>query len=49
MILEGVITKDKLHKANDREIERLKERFDSEDFQDAITKFFKQKMLKNKL
>lgn len=49
MILEGIITRDELHKANDREIERLKERFNSEDFHEAIPKMFEQRMLKNKL
>lgn len=49
MILDGVITKDKLHKANDREIERLLERFNSDDFQSSIANYFKQSMLKNKL
>lgn len=49
MMLNGVITKDELHKANDREIERLIERFNSDDFQNSIANFFKQRMLKNKL
>jgi len=48
-MLSGVITKDKLHKANNEEYERLIERFDSDDFHDAVHNFFKQKMLKNKL
>lgn len=49
MILNGVITKDELYKANDREIETLKERFNSSDFQDTILTIIQQKMLKNKL
>lgn len=49
MMLNGVITKDELHKANDREIERLIERFNSDDFQNSIANIFKQRMLKNKL
>lgn len=49
MILNGVITKDKLYKANDREIETLKERFNSSDFQNTIHRIIEQKMIKNKL
>lgn len=49
MVLNGVITKDELHKANDREHERLIERFYSEDFQSAVADYLEQKMLKNKL
>jgi len=49
MMLNGVITKDELHKANDREIERLIERFNSDDFQNSIANFLKQRKLKNKL
>jgi len=49
MMLNGVISKDELHKANDREIERLIERFNSDDFQNSIANYFKQKMLKNKI
>lgn len=49
MMLNGVITRDELHEANDREIERLKERFNSDDFQNSIANYFKQRMLKNKL
>jgi len=49
MMLNGVITKDELHKANDREIERLVERMNSDDFQNSIANFFKRRTLKNKL
>jgi len=49
MMLNGVITKDELHKANDREIERLIERLNSDDFHSSIANYFKERMLKNKL
>lgn len=49
MLLNGIITKDELYRANDREFERLKERFVSKDFQEAVSNFFEQKMLKNKI
>lgn len=49
MILNGIITRDELHKANDRECERLIERFNSGDFHEAVANFFERKMLKNKL
>lgn len=49
MILSGIVTKDELHEANNREIERLLERFNSDDFTHAYSNFIKQKMLKNKL
>lgn len=49
MILNGVFTKDDLYKANDREIERLIERFSSDDFKNGIDNFFKRKIFKNKL
>lgn len=49
MMLNGVITKDELHKANDREIKTLLERLNSDDFKNSIANYFKQKMLKNKL
>lgn len=48
-MLKGVITIEELHRANDREYERLRERFNSEDFKEAISNFFEQKSLKNKL
>lgn len=49
MMLNGTISKDELHKANDREIERLVERFNSEDFSRGVNNFLQQKMLKKKL
>lgn len=49
MILSGIVNKDELHKANNREIKRLSERLYSDDFSDAIANFTKKKMLKNKL
>ncbi|XP_025198220.1 enoyl-CoA delta isomerase 2, mitochondrial-like [Melanaphis sacchari] len=49
MMLNGVITRDELHKANDREIERLIERLNSDDFHNSIANYFEQKMLKHKL
>lgn len=49
MMFGGSVYKDELHKANDREIERLQERFKSDDFNEAIANYFKQKMFKNKL
>lgn len=49
MILNGVITKDQLYKANDREIEILMERFNSSDFQNTIHRMIEQKITKNKL
>jgi len=49
LILHGIITKEKLHKANNEECERLIERFDSDDFSAAVYNFFKQQILKNKL
>jgi len=48
-MLQGIIPKDELLKANDREIERLKERFNSDDFQQSINHYLQKKMLKNKL
>jgi len=48
-MLNGTISKNKLHKANNREHERLIERFNSSDFHTAINNIFKQKMLKTKL
>jgi hypothetical protein len=48
-MFNGIITKDDLHKANDREHETLIERFYSEDFQNAVANYLEQKMLKNKL
>lgn len=49
MMLNGIITKDELHKANDRECKRLLERFNSDDFYEAVSNLIEQKMLKNKL
>lgn len=49
MIMDGVFTKDELHKANDREIKRLAERFNSPEFINAVDNFFKKKVFKNKL
>lgn len=49
MMFGGAVFRDDLHKANDREVERLKERFKSDDFNEAIANYFKQRMLKNKL
>jgi peroxisomal 3,2-trans-enoyl-CoA isomerase len=49
LMLQGIIPKDELLKANDREIERLKERFNSDDFQQSINHYLQKKMLKNKL
>lgn len=48
-MLNGIITKDELHKANDRECKRLVERFNSDDFHEAVANFIERKMLKNKL
>lgn len=49
LMFNGIITKDDLHKANDREHKTLIERFYSEDFQSAVANYLEQKMLKNKL
>lgn len=49
MILNGALSKDELHKANDREHNRLLERFKSSDYLSAVNVFIKQKSLKNKL
>lgn len=49
MILNGALSKDELHKANDREYKRLLERFNSSDYFNAINIFMEQKSLKNKL
>ncbi|VVC24744.1 Crotonase superfamily,ClpP/crotonase-like domain,Crontonase, C-terminal [Cinara cedri] len=49
MMLNGAISKDELHRANDREYKRLLERFNSSDYFNAITNLLKQKSLKNKL
>lgn len=49
MILNGALSKDELHRANDREYRRLLERFGSSDYLNAVDDFMKQKLLKNKL
>lgn len=49
LILDGVITKDKLHKANNEECAKLNKIFHSDDFHVAVDNFLKQQMLKNKL
>lgn len=49
LMLNGAISKNELHKANDREIERLVERFNSDDFSSGVNDFLQRKMLKKKL
>lgn len=49
MMFGGAVFKDELHKANNKEVDQLRERFKSDDFNEAIANYFKQKMFKNKL